>query len=172
MIGVFGYGSLVNRRTQVHGGTPLALHGWQRVWCSPAGRSVALLSTQPKPDVSIKGLRFEISETHLPELDEREAAYERLDVSAALGKGTVVYSVPEHAHAPVTTPILRSYLDVVLQGYLHEFGPKGPAHFIETTAGWNRPILDDRAAPIYPRAQTLFPSETAMFDTLLAAMVK
>jgi len=77
-----------------------------------------------------------------------------------------IYAVPE---TPADTdaqrpPILLSYLDVVLQGYLQQFGPQGANLFLETTDGWNRPILNDRAAPLYPRHQALDAAQLAFVD--------
>jgi len=60
--------------------------------------------------------------------------------------------------------ILLSYLDVVVQGFLREFGTEGAVRFFDTTDGWDTPILDDRAAPLYPRHQTLTEAETAVVD--------
>jgi hypothetical protein len=48
-------------------------------------------------------------------------------------------------------PVLLSYLDVVVQGYLQEFDEAGVAHFFDTTDGWDAPLLDDRTHPHYPR---------------------
>ena len=63
-----------------------------------------------------------------------------------------------------------SYLDVVVQGYLRTFGPDGALRFFETTDGWGSPILNDRAAPRYPRHQQLDPDETHFVDTQLARL--
>ena len=63
--------------------------------------------------------------------------------------------------------MLLSYIDVVVQGYLREFGERGVRHFFETTDGWEAPVLDDRAAPIYPRHQRLSPDERALVDDQL-----
>ena len=41
-------------------------------------------------------------------------------------------------------------------------------HFIETTDGWDAPMLADRSAPRYPRAQVLDAGLLALFDGLLA----
>ena len=37
-----------------------------------------------------------------------------------------------------------------------------------TTDGWHVPVLDDRAAPRYPRAQTLTDRERILVDDALA----
>jgi hypothetical protein len=67
----------------------------------------------------------------------------------------------------VPAPILMSYLDVVVQGYLREFGQAGAEDFFATTDGWDIPVLDDRAAPRYPRHQALTGDERALVDALL-----
>jgi hypothetical protein len=81
-----------------------------------------------------------------------------------------VYAVPQvQANAPaVAHPILLSYIDVVVQGFLCEFGPQGAEDFFATTTGWNAPILNDRSAPQYPRAQRLTAQETAVVDAGLS----
>jgi len=83
-----------------------------------------------------------------------------------------VYAVPEERHTRPSEeyPILLSYLDVVVQGYLRTFGAEGALRFFETTDGWGSPILNDRPAPRYPRHQTLTPYETAFVDAQLASL--
>ncbi|MEL6913747.1 MAG: gamma-glutamylcyclotransferase family protein [Pseudomonadota bacterium] len=164
MIEVFGYGSLVNRRTQDFGGARVTLAGWRRVWVTTSERPAAFLSVEPA-EAEIEGLSFPVAPAVLPALDEREAQYDRLP-----RQGGVVYSVPAANQTPGAAPILRSYLDVVLQGYLAEFGAAGVERFMATTTSWERGILDDRAAPLYPRAQVLTAEETAHFDALVASI--
>jgi hypothetical protein len=60
-----------------------------------------------------------------------------------------------------------SYIDVVVQGYLREFGEEGVARFFATTDGWDAPVADDRADPIYLRHQTLTRAERALVDRWL-----
>lgn len=86
---------------------------------------------------------------------------------------TAVYEVrPEHIIEHEDHPILLSYLDVVVQGYLRMHGLGGVAHFFETTAGWGLPVLNDRADPIYPRHQSLSVKEQALVDRHLAAVME
>ena len=66
-------------------------------------------------------------------------------------------------------PILQSYLDAVLQGFLTEHGEDAVARFIRETDGFHLPILRDREHPIYPRAVELPPHERDLFDRLLQA---
>ena len=81
-----------------------------------------------------------------------------------------IYAVPETRHhtPPEPHPIVLSYLDVVVQGYLRVYGEAGAHRFFETTEGWGLPVLNDRAAPRYPRHQPLSAAETAFVDTKLA----
>ena len=83
-----------------------------------------------------------------------------------------VYTVPhgKHGQPTIEHPLLLSYIDVVVQGYLREFGEAGVARFFQTTAGWSAPVLDDRARPIYPRHQTLSSDERQLVDDNLGRL--
>ena len=174
----FGYGSLVNTRTHEHTPChPARLAGWQRAWRQSPGREQAFLTVLPAEGVTLDGLIAGVEETAWEALDAREFFYRRLDASDAVTSDVTpapriaLYSVPEEDAKPSdgTAPILLSYLDVVLQGYLDIFGEAGALRFFETTTGWETPILNDRAAPLYPRAQTLSAEETAWIDDTLSA---
>lgn len=165
----FGYGSLVNLATHTYPNPRHAtLRGWRRIWCHANTRPVAFLSVYPS-DGAIQGLVADVPAADWSALDVREHAYTRLDVSEALGGNTAIYQADPAKVAPPTTthPILRSYLDVVAQGFLHQYGPEGVAAFFETTDGWG-PVLDDRADPAYPRFQKLTTAETALVDSHLS----
>ncbi|MCK0169107.1 gamma-glutamylcyclotransferase [Jannaschia sp. S6380] len=163
----FGYGSLVNRRTHAYPGAErITVTGWRRAWRHTPLRPVAFLTAVPDAGARIDGLTAEVPGGDWAALDLREAAY----IRAALPDGAQVYHIPDGHHGPATDahPILLSYLDVVVQGYLAEFGTDGVARFFETTDGWNAPIRDDRDDPAYPRAQTLTAAETALVDDWLS----
>ena len=83
---------------------------------------------------------------------------------------TAIYEVMENI-VDGPAPILRSYLDVVIQGFHDHFGPAGVTRFFATTANWQA-VEDDRAAPKYPRAVTVGPEITALVDHHLAVTVK
>lgn len=172
----FGYGSLVNRATHDYpAAIPAKAQGWRRVWRQTVLRPYAYLSVIPA-NGSIDGLLAEVPNGDWAALDEREKAYDRLparDTSHARSDrpDVSIYAVPDrHLADSGDHPVLLSYIDVVLQGYLQVFGADGPARFADTTDGWDTPILDDRAAPRYPRHQRLSTAETAMVDDLLAAL--
>ena len=174
----FGYGSLVNRATHVYANAHRArIRGWCRAWISMPDHGGAVLSAVPAPEVEIEGLIAEVPGRDWAALDHREAGYDRHPVSGGLEHEAphpvraAIYAVPpaRWAGAGDPVPILLSYLDVVVQGYLREFGAEGPARFAATTRGWDvTPILDDRAAPRYPRARRLSRAEEAAADTLIA----
>ena len=176
----FGYGSLVNRRThaypQAHRATA---RGWRRVWRHTELRPVAFLTAVPDEDTEIEGLIAEVPGADWAALDRRERAYDRVraaGVSHPLAPGGAqaevhIYWVPEgkHGRPDRAHPVLLSYIDVVVQGYLREYGPEGAARFFATTDGWDAPVLDDRTSPRYPRHQPLSREERGMVDGYLEA---
>lgn len=164
----FGYGSLVNAATHDYPDTrPATLDGWRRVWVHTSARPVAYLSAEPA-QAQIDGLTAAVPGGDWDALDLREAAYERHPIATVCGTQAQVYAVPQDPKVPAQPhPILLSYLDVVVQGYAQVFGEDGVARFFATTAGWDSPILDDRAAPRYPRAQPLTEATRALTDHFL-----
>ncbi len=175
---VFGYGSLVNRRTHDHdGAVPARLRGWRRAWRHTTLRPLAFLTAEPDPGAEIDGLVACVAAAQWTALDAREGAYDRvraLDVFHGLAHRPEiqVYTIPHGKHAAATgaCPVLLSYIDTVVQGFLAEFGEDGVAHFFATTAGWDAPIADDRARPIYRRHQSVSPAERALVDRHLAGL--
>lgn len=175
----FGYGSLVNCATHAFEGAQAArLTGWRRVWRHTDLRPVAFLTVVPDDDAEIEGLIAPVPNADWAALDQREAAYLRAPAAGQVrhtlphAPEIAVYTIPEGRHgAPdAARPVLLSYLDVVVQGYLREFGEAGAHRFFETTHGWDAPILDDRAAPRYPRHQRLSADERALTDRHLARL--
>lgn len=170
----FGYGSLVNRLTHTYEDCrPAAVRGWQRLWVSSARRDVSFLSAVPAQDGMLHGLIAQIPNGDWAALDEREHAYFRTNVGdgalscdLAQPPAVQIYQANPAFIDPVDSrkPILLSYLDVVIQGYLKVFGAEGVEAFFATTGGWDTPIRDDRAAPVYMRAQTLNHAESALVD--------
>lgn len=172
----FGYGSLVNQRT--HGNRPAHVataRGWHRAWVAVDAHPLAVLTAVRAPGAEIDGLIAGVPGADWELLDQREREYERLlatheiDHAADMPESIAIYSVPEPRRAPPhpEKPILLSYLDVVLQGYLDVFGEAGARRFFDTTEGWDAPILNDREAPRYPRAQRLSAQEIDWIDAEL-----
>lgn len=167
----FGYGSLVNRATHDYPGVQRQrIKGWARAWRHTGLREVAFLTAVRAPGAEIEGLSADVPGSDWAALDAREFAYDRIDLDDE--GATAIYAIPEGKHAPASAahPILLSYLDVVTQGYLREFGEAGAALFFATTHGWDAPILDDRASPLYPRHQPLLPAEISFVDGAIHAL--
>lgn len=169
----FGYGSLVNRRTHDYAQAQTArVTGWRRAWRKSPLRERCFLTAVPAPDDYIEGLIAAVPGADWAALDDREHAYTRHDVSHttrhAAGRplDIAIYAIPEGAHHDPGDdhPVVLSYIDVVVQGFLTEFGPEGVQHFFETTEGWHVPVLDDRASPLYARPQTLSDEEREIVD--------
>lgn len=175
----FGYGSLVNLATHDYPDPrPARLSGWRRVWRHSALRPAAFLSVEPDADSVIHGITASVPDDDWVALDAREHAYHRVDISTVVHhpcgtkSPTAVYEAAHGALAPpsVNFPILLSYVDVVVQGYLNVYGPEGAEAFFETTAGWDAPILNDRSQPRYPRHQQLSDHDRSYVDVRLAGL--
>ncbi|MBO6882126.1 MAG: gamma-glutamylcyclotransferase [Marivita sp.] len=175
----FGYGSLVNRNT--HSFTPIhasQIAGWRRIWQRAPNRPAAFLSVIVDSDSVIDGVIAPVPNHDWVALDAREFSYARLAVTDAVRHAATdvrdisIYAIPPGDAAPPDKdhPILLSYVDAVLQGYLREFGEAGAERFCTTTEGWDTPVRNDRADPIYPRAQRLTQLEQTFVDDMLLTL--
>ncbi len=172
---IFGYGSLVNRATHAYDTAHRAtLRGWRRAWRHTTRREVAFLNVVPEPGHVLQGMVLRVPPV-APDLDRREYAYSRTDVTDVVdhplpSRPTVnLFAIPPGAEdGRGGHVLLLSYIDVVVQGYLREFGEDGVREFFETTEGWDAPVIDDRAAPRYPRAQPLDDGLAGLVDHWLA----
>lgn len=172
----FGYGSLVNRDTHSYTQAARArLEGWRRKWVYTQQRGLAILSVVPDAQTVIDGLIAEVPNADWAALDAREHGYARIASGTSVRHPRTADTLISHYSVPQDTwvassdhRILLSYLDVVVQGYLREYGAGGVADFFATTDGWGTPVLNDRAAPQYPRAKVLTAQETALVDQHLA----
>jgi len=175
----FGYGSLVNRDTHdFKDAHPARLNGWRRRWRPTNLREVAFLSVVPDEASWINGLIAPVPDDDWHALDIREGAYDRVPAAHMIehplphAPQIAVYAVPNahDAGREAGHHLLLSYIDVVVQGYLREFGERGAQHFFDSTDGWEVDVVNDRAAPRYPRACRLGPAETAAVDDALAQL--
>ncbi|WP_310620229.1 gamma-glutamylcyclotransferase family protein [Flexibacterium corallicola] len=183
----FGYGSLVNERTLPKETTVIAgtLRGWVREWrgCSrwrdgsvDETSGLCVLTVRREPASLIKGAMVLDVAANLPKLDEREWHYSRIalnhgdfraDSAENIPQGSFLYEVtdPYYEWGNDEFPVLLSYVDCVLAGFYRLWGESGLEHFMETTLGWDHvPVLNDRAAPLYPRAQVLSPELQQRID--------
>ncbi|MFB9885810.1 gamma-glutamylcyclotransferase family protein [Balneatrix alpica] len=173
----FGYGSLVNGDTRPRDtlASPYRLQGWKRQWrhrIMLAQGGHCALTVAPCATTSITGVLVQSPLVHLSALDERELGYNRIELPCAssnLGEPAYIYQSQTDYFdwADERHPILQSYVDVVVCGYLNTFGKEAAIDFIRTTEGWHCPVLNDRAAPRYPRAIQFKPGQQAQVDQLL-----
>ena len=152
----------------------------------PDGLTPSLLTAHRAEDASIDGLLVIDLAVNLPVIDAREFRYHRRDITLAeltfdaarterdtglrLDPGTRLHVYEARTEHPETigpSPILRSYLDAVMQGFLNEFGEGGVHRFVAETDAFHMPIHEDRHRPIYPRAVTLSAAEAELFDLAL-----
>jgi len=175
----FGYGSLVNRDTHRYDTAHRAqLRGWRRAWRHTHGRATPFLTGVRCEDSVIDGLVALVPGADWAALDVREAGYDRHQIDIGLAAeaphpvAAQIYAVPAQnmVYPEARAPILMSYLDVVVQGYLREFGEPGAQAFFATTDGWETPVRDDRSTPGYERHQPLTDSDRGFVDDQLQAI--
>lgn len=190
-VAYFGYGSLVNDRTRNPDSFGIAgrLKGFRRhwtIWSAGPERQlfgfegVAALSVSEDPTSAIDGLLVFDHKSHLPKVDEREVHYDRTifdmadfesDEIVPQGVETYIYLgwSADITRLDPSAPILQSYCDAVMQGFLHKFGEQGLTRFIQETEGWDIPVVMDREQPLYPRHVTLSEAERLQVDAALDA---
>ncbi|PTX54812.1 hypothetical protein C8N43_3633 [Litoreibacter ponti] len=175
----FGYGSLVNTATHIYDNAhPAKVKGWRRVWKHTHLRDLAFLSVEPCDSTQIEGLIAKVPGANWNALDERETGYVRAplageEIEHPAGPLPVeMYRVAAHSNRVAAKPLLLSYIDVVVQGFLRTYGEDGVQRFFDTTHGWHAPIMNDRANPKYPRAQKLTADETSLVDQHLMRVTR
>lgn len=166
----FGYGSLVNRQTHDYTDAHrAAIRGWRREWRFSHRLNRTFLSVVPDPASRIDGLVARVPNADWGALDLRETGYgrhivpdEHLSHTSPVPVSAQIYAVAlgDSDLPHPTQHVHLSYLDVVVSGFLAEFGADGVERFFATTTGWGG-VLDDRAAPLYPRAR---PTSTELRD--------
>lgn len=183
-------------RTGVVAALPARLAGWRRTWrprpdmgptpgvTLPEGLTPSLLTAHREAGAAIDGMLVIDRAENLSAVDAREFRYHRRDIGLAelafhaggsLAAAGIVQQISlhvyeartEHPPAAGPSPILRSYLDAVMQGFYREFGADGLHRFVAETGAFDQPIHEDRHAPLYPRAVVLTAGETELFELAL-----
>ncbi len=67
-------------------------------------------------------------------------------------------------------PLLQSYVDCVMNGYETVFGEGGLHRFMNTTRGWQAPMIKDRLQPRYVRSISLTTEQASRYDQLIAGL--
>lgn len=143
------------------------------------------LNVAQQDDAQMCAVLVEESLDNLPSLDLRESGYDRLslrqtqiepiatgqEVTWTQDQDFFIYQskAANHHLADEDYPILQSYVDVVISGILDHFSSEAAIEFVRSCGGFDRPIYNDRAMPIYPRALSLSAEELGMIDAILAA---
>lgn len=183
-VGIFGYGSLVNWRTRPPNepANSFVIQGWQRYWghcVSIEAGNVCALTIRPKVGQSVAGALVRTERQLLPALDDRERGYQRVHLVSENERPPVPGTVgsvdiftytsepPMFRLGDAEYPIWCSYLECVLAGFVYVGGESAAQQFIETTEGWEAPILDDRATPKYPRYYALDGETKVIVHSLL-----
>lgn len=175
----FGFGSLVNAQTLPDGARwqRATLRGWRRSWRHPiAGEHRwAAMDVLPDPDGEIDGLLL-VGGGELDDyLVQREDGYRatplaietlRCERAPTAAERPQLWTSCSPAAAGDPLWLMQSYVDVVMAGYLREFGEAGLVRFIESTDNWQLPCFDDRQLPRYPRAVALSPREREIIEAL------
>lgn len=166
---IFGYGSLINEESRSKTGKsgkalPVKVRGIQRQWSLvvPNYSMTALGAIHDKESIC-NGVIIPISTEEMQKFDDRELpyGYSRISLekesismikSNELPNGRFWVYVSDNPGFPSNeSPIVQSYLDVIMQGCL-TFGEKFANEFILTTRNWNYLWINDRKNPRYPRA--------------------
>ncbi len=178
---ILGYGSLISGESRAKTGEtgrvwPVKLFGFERHWSvMSASFGMSSVAVIQAPDKSCNGVLAEVPFEQFPLFDKREEGYHRAQIPAeqlksygdeALPEGTYwIYYTDDIVEPTQESPIVLSYLDVILSGCL-EHGDAFAEDFLEFTKGWSSPLLNDRQTPRYPRVQPDLP--TKRLNALLA----
>ena len=173
---IFGYGSLINRASLRHTLTdervgeivPGRLSGWRRSWSNRVvARRRTGLGARLEAQGRINGVAIELLDDDFSALDARESGYVReLVAKQDLVDGELwLYTKADGMPASRDFPVALSYLEVVLVGCL-VLGRDFAVEFLTQTPGLVA-LMNDRAAPVYPRRVPLSAEQTAEIDDLL-----
>jgi len=184
-------------RATLHGWVRQWAHQARRSWSfdatvatshvSRSGKGVCALTVAERPSADIDGVLVPIDRASLPQLDQRESGYDRVTLSMSAlslfpddrqnpacpaADATVlmyVSSAAQNHWADTDYPLIISYIHCVMRGFEDQFGVDGLQRMMHSTDGWSLPLLDDRQAPIYPRAVTQSAEQILALDQCLAA---
>lgn len=162
--------------------------GYKRMWNfqSSSAKLTALGLAKvhdPTKRTTINGIIYPVNDVHLIDLDEREEGYDRVEVPTDMIQTVNWQKLPDHEYtiwiyipkggnnitgtdlnpADKYYPILQTYIDVVLLGFL-KYGENFVLEFLYTTGWWSKYWLNDRQVP---RRPWLHQSKYKIIDSLL-----
>ena len=110
---------------------------------------------------------LDVADLDIADLDISDLAIDNNEVEALSELLIHTHISPNLANGRKQLSILRSYLDVVMQGYYREYGEAGLGRFMASTKGFELSVTEDRATPFYSRHQPISPRESAIFEQYL-----
>jgi cation transport regulator ChaC len=179
---LFGYGSLINSESraktgQTGEGIPARVYGFQRAWNKAVNwMRMSATGVIQSEGAACNGVISLIPDGELDAFDGREQGYSRLpipqehvlllDASSRHDGTTWIYVTNQPQMPSDQTPIVQSYLDVIIVGCF-SFGEAFVREFIRSTQGWDRPWQNDRDNPRYSRSMPRDPALEAKIDQFL-----
>ncbi|WP_051275523.1 hypothetical protein [Aestuariibacter salexigens] len=184
------YGSLLSIHSRQHfsGVTaptlPVSVRGWRRAWITrSSGERQTYVGALADNNGMFNAAIIPVSLN--PSLHKREQDYEFV----AVAHEQLELHVDEAHHASISGrlrdakvwicqsreaqlaewdfPIYQSYVDTCLSGCLESGVEDFAARFVQSTAHWDTHLVNDRAAPKYPRAAPLKPDFARMIDEVM-----
>jgi hypothetical protein len=185
-----GYGSLLSHDSRYLfsdidcQAVPLVVDGWQRAWVTRSSIvQHTCLGAFKRQGAWLNAALLPIAEI-TPKLMTREAEYsfealtveqlslpeshQHIDLTSLKGKKIWICQNFNSYNASEAFPITQSYLDTCLGGCLEIAGSEFAKQFIASTLGWTSGWINDRVAPIYPRAAHISQETLSLIDQLLA----
>ena len=166
---IFGYGSLINSDSRKKTGNsgkviPVRITGLKRQWNVVIDEiKVTAVGVTLAKDSLCNGIVCQVDNEDLLKFDKREIpfGYSRIEIDKKnitpllgfnLPKGIFwVYAANKPGKPSSESPIIQSYIDVILTGCL-EYSEQFARNFVKNTEFWNYPWINDRKNPRYPRA--------------------
>lgn len=166
---IFGYGSLINKRSAEKTGStygefiPVKVT-WMRRHCNmavPIISMMALWINQWDDDSWVTGVLYEVKKSDLSNYDKREIGYTRIkidnslvtfydkDISLAAWDNIYIYKSSTNKESEHTLSIYRSYIDVCLDWCL-DFWEQFTIDFCKSTY-FDQKIINDRDNKVYLR---------------------
>ena len=148
-----GYGSLISSESRKKSGLSdtaisASIEGYRRGWYVQAKNNRTYLGVLPNPGKKINAVIFPIGPAELERLDQREGAYERIEVNNAsievehfssTDKAWIYVPKMDHVKFSLSPhfPVSRRYVDDVMYGCI-SYGEEYTHSFIETTEFWTQ----------------------------------
>lgn len=174
---IFSYGSLINKESlaltigenNAGKAKTVIIKGYERGWRNhvhPENRTGLGIIKNEKAKVN--GVIFEVDEKYLLDLDKREYGFERREI---LNQNHVhgklwAYFVIDPKIPTYKYPIALTYVDTVISGCLTQ-SEDFAREFLENTANWEYPFVNDRANPRFPRRASLKQNQLDTINGLL-----